>query len=170
MYQLTSQDRLSLNLAYTKAYFVDKAENRYSDGSGGYVTAADFFALDAVPNTVPFTGNLSYSRIVSLPGGSTLRLQGDARYVSEYESGPVSPTQLAQGAYSYIRIGGEWIGNLNATWASSSGNHAVTGYVRNVGDTRYSTAVNALSQGGMTSYRPTLNDPRTYGVVLNVRF
>jgi iron complex outermembrane receptor protein len=170
MYQLTAKDRLSLNLAYTKAYFVDKSATRYSDGSGGYVTASDFFALDALPNTVPFTGNLTYSHIESLPGGSTLRFQADGRYVSPYESGPVSPTQLAQGAYSYIRVGGEWIGNLNATWASSNSNYAVTGYVRNVADTRYPTSVSALSQGGVTSYRPTFNDPRTYGVVLNVRF
>jgi len=55
------------------------------------------------------------------------------------------------------------LGNLNATWAATT-NISLTGYVRNVADHQYITKTTY----GSGVYQPVLNDPRTYGAVLNV--
>jgi outer membrane receptor for ferrienterochelin and colicin len=57
------------------------------------------------------------------------------------------------------------LGNLNATWAATK-NISLTGYVRNVADHQYITKTTY----GSGVYQPVLNDPRTYGAMLNVNF
>jgi len=167
IYQLTPNDRVGFNLGYTDAYYVNKAGAPFVVGTET-LTFADYFARDKINQAVPYTASLSYDHSIALSGGSKLTLHGDARYMSGHDLTNVRPDQLASGSVQlpYIQVGGQVLGNLNATWASSSNTYSVTGYVRNVGDTRYKTSVNTLG----SAYGTGLSDPLTYGVVLNARF
>ncbi len=164
IYQPTTADRLNLNLAYTNAYYTGRSSTIVPTGPGTSEPASDFIALDGIPNVVPFTADAGYDHTVLLPGGSKLTLHADARYLSAHNSSGVSPGQLAQGAYPYVRVGDEVVGDLNVMWAYQ--NYSVVGYVRNVGDNRYKSAVTLNAQ----AYTVTPYDPRTFGVVVSVRF
>ena len=175
LYQLTSYDRLGVSLSYTNAYYVDKTGALIPTGTGSYVSFARFFARDKIPGVVPITSTVSYDRTVPLPGGSVLTLHGDVRYLSPYDGAAATQDQLGAGAYPLIRVSSQVVGDLNATWVSSNDNFSVTGYVRNVGDNVYKTFVAAGSSvnggtGSPLTMQVTPSDPRTYGVVANVRF
>jgi iron complex outermembrane receptor protein len=168
IYQLTPNDRVGLNLGYTDAYFVGKNRTKLQIGANT-VTFADYFASDKVPRVAPFTANLSYDHSFTLPGSSKLTLHGDARYFSAHDQTNVKQLQVPLGVVPFIRVGDEVVANVNVTWASSSGNYSVTGYVRNIGDNQYKSVVSVL--GNVTPVTSgTPYDPRTYGVVLNARF
>jgi outer membrane receptor protein involved in Fe transport len=155
IFQLTSNDRVGFDAAETNAYWVGKPRNP---------EFASYYWLNGIPGVIPFTANLSYDHSIALPWGSKLMLRGDVRYQSPHDDTNVSLTDLQAGDYPYIRTPGEVIGDVNATWLLEDGKFSVTGYVRNVGDNRYKTAVTLLPNG-VSPY-----DPRTYGVVLAVRF
>jgi outer membrane receptor protein involved in Fe transport len=55
---------------------------------------------------------------------------------------------------------------------SSNDKFSVTGYVRNIGDNVYKTSNSGVTggTGSPLSMQVTPSDPRTYGVVANVRF
>jgi len=167
IFQLTSNDRATLNLAYTDARFVGKNQP-IPRGTGGTTTFARYFTQDEVPGVTPFTASFSYDHIFRLPGDSTLTLRGAARFMSAHDLSnlPVYYPTFAD----YVRVDGQWIEDLSATWASGGGQFSVTGYVRNIGDNQYKTT--AFIQGGLTGTQvlSTPYEPRTYGAVLNVHF
>jgi hypothetical protein len=151
---------------------VDKTGSLIPTGTGSYVSFARFFARDKIPGVVPITSTVSYDRTVPLPGGSVLTLHGDVRYLSPYDSAAATQDQLDAGAYPLIRVSGQVVGDLNATWASSNDKFSVTGYVRNVGDNMYKTYNTGVNggTGSPLTMQVQPSDPRTYGVVANVRF
>jgi iron complex outermembrane receptor protein len=73
-WQFTPADRVNLNLAYTDARFVDKAGTVINIGAT-QKTFADFYARDEIPVVVPFSANLSYEHLFTLPGDSSIRLR-----------------------------------------------------------------------------------------------
>jgi iron complex outermembrane receptor protein len=150
----------------------------YTDPVAGPVTFGRFYARDNIPGVVPFTGDVSYDHTIPLPGGSTLTLHGDARWHTAYDFGSITTLQLnppggtTPSYYPFIRTESGWISDLNLSWASVGGKFSVTGYVRNVGNSRFKTPGPGLAgepPGPVTS-TVTLSDPRTVGVVLSARF
>jgi outer membrane receptor protein involved in Fe transport len=166
LYMVTPHDRVGFNTSYTNAYYVDKNQSLIPTGTGSYVTFADFYALKGIPGVVPLTSDLSYEHVLPLPGGSTLMLHGDVRFLSAYDSTGVTEAQLQGGAYPYIRVGGQVVGDLTLTWLSSSDTYEVSGYVQNLGDNRYKTDIGVNGN----SYTAFPYQPRTYGVVLTAHF
>lgn len=156
IYQLTPADRIGLNLAYTNARFVDQSD-----------AFAQFFARDEIPKVVPFTANLSLEHDFTLPGDSTLSLRGQARYRSAHDELEITQAQLGSGKYPFVRADDEVVGDVSATWTSSSSRYAVTGYVRNVGDNRYKTNLSFQTSGDLTAVP---YDPLTVGIVLRAGF
>jgi outer membrane receptor protein involved in Fe transport len=169
IFQLTPSDRAALNLAYTDAYFVDK--NRpINAGPGTTVTFAQYFTRDEIPDVTPFTANLSYDHVFRLPADSTLTLHGAARYLSGHALINLPAIHSADGTYAFIHVGGQWVEDLSATWASASKRFSVTGYARNIGDNQYKSAAFVQDVLGVSTKLGTPYDPRTYGAVLNVHF
>ena len=170
IYQITSDDRAGLDLAYVNARYTDKSGTEVSIGPGANATFADFFYLDRIPMVVPFTANLYYDHAFRLPGGSALTFHGDVRYLSAHELSYVTPGEVLnqpnQGALPYTRVGGQVVGDLNLMWASSDRKYFVTTYLRNVGDNEYKNYLMIQRQ----VYTTIPYEPRTYGIVLNARF
>jgi len=164
IFQMTSDDRLGFDFGLTNAYWVGKNDNLVANPAGGTTTFGNFYALNGIPGVVPFTANVKYDHSLHLPGGTTIKAHGDVRYRSPHDDGVISAAQLASGDYAYIRVGGEVVGDLSASWLVDDGKFSVTGYVRNVGDNEYKTNVGLAVSAGATPY-----DPRTYGVVLSAR-
>jgi iron complex outermembrane receptor protein len=80
----------------------------------------------------------------------------------------ISPQLVSAGGAPYVHVDNEVVGDLSATWTSSSGKYSVTGYVRNIGDNQYKTYVNEQSVSPPPpSVTTTLYDPRTYGLILS---
>jgi iron complex outermembrane receptor protein len=129
-----------------------------------------------VPGLPPFQATLGYDHDVRLNGDATLSLSGELRYRSSYDASRYTVEQANAGAAPFIRNGGQFIGNLSATLAFPKTGLSVTGYVRNVADTRYKSFLipNTLEDpfGNVIghNYNTTLSDPRTYGIVASVKF
>ncbi len=156
--------KLGLNLGYTHARESIPAEYAF------------FFARNTVPGVVPFEATLAYDHRLPLGGDSELTLHGDMRYGSQYDDSRLTTQDLASGGLPYIEHEAEVLGNLSATWAMAQGRYSITGYVRNVADSRErlgsilketSTTSTTLSSDTVT---PSLEDPRTFGVILSARF
>jgi len=167
LYQLTANDRLSLNYGYTSARYVHRPK-----------TFTDNVASNRPWNVPPTTASATYDREFQLPGNSRLNLRGAARYISAYDANvlAISPAEAQLGAGRWIRSNAEVVADLNATWMSGDGHYSITGYVRNVGDNRYKTYVSSLGIDPRTTPPSLIGftaipyDPRTYGVVLSVTF
>ena len=164
IYQLTPADRVNLNLAYTDARFVDKTGTVINIGTTQR-TFADFYARDEIPSVVPFSANLSYEHVFTLPGNSTLRVRAAARYLAGHDQANLTPQQLATSA-PFVRVDSQVVGDANISWVSANGNWSVTGYVRNVDDNEYKNQVQLQNP----LWTATPYDPRTWGVVLSTRF
>ena len=163
--QVTRNDRIGFNVGYTNAHFVDKR----LPVPGTAETFGTFCGEDAIPGVVPLQAQLSYDHSVNLPLDSRLTLHADARWLSSHYEGQVSAKQLATDAAYWnanARDPGEYIGDLSATWTI---NHfSLSGYVRNVGDNRYKTNVNAQDLIGYLTATPY--DPRTVGIILSLKW
>jgi len=180
LYKFTPMDLLGLNVGWTKAHYVNKpalfaqfvAEEDVTSNSGPSSVAP-----------IPLSASLSYEHTFVLSGDSTLALRGEALYSSRH-IGDVTQAQKNDGQQPFADIKAAVLGNLSATWTANK-NLSVTGYVRNVTDHQYfiKNQVNALVVLGPPGpppvgppppttyiYQQTLNDPRTFGVVLNVSF
>lgn len=170
LFQATHADRIGFDISYTHAEFFDKQ--------------ADFaqqYALDDAIGSVPLKANLFYEHVFTLPGGSQLSLRGDAAYLSDRYAPTSTFTQslLAAGGEPYVHLDREIVGNLNASWLSPDKRLAITGYVRNIADNRYYTAMSVLAANAATGavlprsqwrFQPEVSDPRTYGVAVSVNY
>jgi iron complex outermembrane receptor protein len=163
LYQLTADDRLGLNAAYTKANYVDQPEEPFRFKT--------YIAKDDIAGVAPLTVNASYTHQWHLPGDSTLSLRVDGRYLSSHDEGTITEQQLNQGGERFVHVDGQFVGNLSSTWSLADNRLSVTGYVRNVTDNRYKTSIRVNSLGNVISGSTvTEYDVRTYGVVIGVNF
>ncbi len=179
IFQFTPDDRASANLAYTNARFTNR--NRLVDtGGASLVPFSNYFTSNQIPNVTPFTADFGYDHIFRLPADSTLTLHGDTRYMSAHALSNLTLDNISTSALHvngesyapYVQVGGEWVGDLSATWQSASRRFSVTGYVRNVGNNIYKTTafIESGQFGSSDTLLSTPSDPRTYGVVLSARY
>ena len=159
----TGADLLKFNVGWTHARFVDKPAEFALWVANAEVSSNNSPGSQA---PIPLMAFLGYSHVFMLPGDSTLTLHGDVRYLSSRSGFFSQPDKdKVPDIESNVRIGSGVLGNLNATWAATR-HISLTGYVRNVADHQY-IAKTTYAAG---VYQPVLNDPRTYGAVLNVIF
>jgi len=167
VWQVTRADRVNFSLAATDSYLVNK---NTSLGAGTGATVAGFFARDEMPGVTPFSASLSYDHDFLLPGGSKLTPRGAVRYASDHELTNITTTQANDPTYNYrqyFRVDGQVVTDVNVTWSSPDSRWLANAYVRNVGDNRYKTSV--MVQGPGVNFIPSIYEPRTIGVDLNVR-
>jgi iron complex outermembrane receptor protein len=169
LYQITANDRVGVNAAWTNAYYVHKPAlfARYVAEDKVVATGP---ASPTTPGVAPITANVNYDHVFHLPGASTLTFHGDGRWLSSQEGDLSSFVAETIGAWA-VRVHAQVIGDLSATWASPRDHYTLTGYVRNVGDNRYFTSVTATSPPvSPETYSQGQYDPRTYGFIGAVNF
>jgi iron complex outermembrane receptor protein len=135
-----------------------------------------FFASKRVYGVPPFQAAVSLDQDILL-GGAVLSLNGEVRYQSAYDASRYTVEQAMAGAAPFVRTGDNFIGNVSATLAFPKTGISVTGYVRNIWDTRYKSFLLPRTLAdpftGVISghsYGTTLSDPRTYGIIASVKF
>lgn len=176
LFKPSPNDRIGLNMSYTKAYFVHTSEQAVP---GSTQTFDYYFYRKDIPNVVPFQAQLNYDHDFDMSGGSRLTLHGDVRFLSAYYSTAFTTPQstavdqnagVGASAAQYARTGSQFVGDLTATWISADDRFTVSAYLRNVGNNRYK--VNAgINNGFPGTFNATTERyvPRTYGVVVSAK-
>ena len=168
LYLPTAHDRIGLNYNYVEsrwygkpAGFAAAQPEGVRAGGGGFGAQLNGDAL--TPNTV--TAN--YEHVFDLPGGSTFMAHIDGKYLAAHLNANLQVDYLALGFQKYVYEGAQTIGNLSATWASNGGRYSVSAYARNFTNRQYITYT---TNGLPNQLAVNLNDPRTYGALVAVRF
>lgn len=160
IWQITPDDRLTFNLAYVDAKFVNRSPEFQS-----------YVARERLYGVAPLTMNASYGHHFTLPGDSSLDLQAQAIYTGAHDVSRISAADLQGGLLGLDRVGSGVIGNVYATWLSSNSKISVSAYVRNVTDRRYATQAEILEvTPGVRQSNLRLSPPRTFGVVAKYNF
>jgi iron complex outermembrane receptor protein len=157
---------VSFNASYTNA--------RY----GGFGENAFLFSKSEVPGIAPFQGTLAYDHHIPI-GSATLALHGDVRFFTAHDTSAITQAWAALGAEPYVHVASQAIGDINAT-LSLGLHYGITAYVRNIADTRFipdGWAVAGVFPGPAPGAPPivseagvNLSDPRTFGVILSVKY
>lgn len=152
----------SLNGSYTHA--------RYGD-FGDY---AEFFSTHTVSPAPPVQLTGAYDHRLSI-GDSSLLLRGAVRFISAHDSSRITDQQAEDGARPYIRVPSKALFDFNATLLLKD-NVSITGYVRNLTNERYlpdNWNVAQVTPGNppvVSVSSNTLSDPRTFGVIFNLKY
>jgi hypothetical protein len=97
--------------------------------------------------------------------------------------GPVSKDQATSAGVlaaitPWLQAKAEFVTDFNVNWTSPEGMYSVTGWMRNASDNRYKQGVgiqnvnrsNFSTASTFSNIAATPYDPRTYGVVFNVKW
>jgi iron complex outermembrane receptor protein len=177
LFQATPRDRISFNYAYTKTHFHDK--ERLVPGSDA--TFGDFFGLNEVPGAIPHRASLSYDHRFELANGSRFSVGASTRWQSAFTSVGITKTQVNTvyaALLPWIRAQSQFLADLNVNWTSPTGMYSINGWARNVFDNQskqsvFVSTVSAANVANGTAFNAITGstfDPRTYGVVFNVKW
>lgn len=155
---ITSRDRMSLSVSYLNAKWTDATIHFY----WATVWSDEGRDFSGMKNTFSptWSGNLSYEHNFNLWTFGTLVPHIDLQYKSEYI------LSYTQNMHPYNYQEPYYLINGNITYTHSSGKWSLNGYVKNA--TNYAVKTFWMNMAG--SYSLGINDPRTYGGVLTVRF
>jgi iron complex outermembrane receptor protein len=179
LYQLTTKDRLGVNVAYTHGSYVGQNDYLYSNAAGQPQKLKDYIYFKTVYGIPPWTVNANYDHTFDLSGGSKIALHGDVKYTTGYYPGRLSTADYNAGVAPYAHVSDEYVVNTNLMWTSAGGKLSLNGYVRNLFDNRYKTGggCSGGGPGGASNCNnpaspPTasINSPRSYGIQANVSF
>ena len=173
---ITSKDRLDLSLSYMHTKWKDASIHMlwwwiWTDDTGALVEGMDFSGMR---NTYSPTwgGNIGYEHHFMLWTWGTLTPHVDIQFKSEYKLNLYSDAQIAA-ANGADMVGWNkqepyYLVDANINFAHSSGKWTLNGYVKNA--TNYAVKTSLAGGGPTGGDKLGLNDPRTYGAVLSVRF
>jgi outer membrane receptor protein involved in Fe transport len=162
---LTQYDKVTLT-----AGWLDAEAKKYPpvDTSLGVVSAKQFMVLKRIPGLPDVTANLVYDHTFLFGDGSSLVPRAELRYTSGYYLGQVTELEKSKGYLPYLYQDSVVLLNLSATWSSAKDKYSITGYIRNATDKEYKTSVGLPI--GSQSATATVGDPRTYGIMVSVKF
>lgn len=158
---LTAADQLQLSGTYLHARFE------------GDTTASTLFAKayadgQAVPHAPTWSMAGTFSHTFTLPNGAKLVPEIDSHYQTQIftdfdtsvygQGGTVTDQSFVQKAYT--------IANATLTYTSTSGNYHITIYDNNLTNVIYKTTVTSGPAGNTAG----VNDPRTFGLIVGVKF
>lgn len=167
---ITSNDKLDLSLSWEKSewtdmYFDYEHETELQevdDGASPPITVAvedeDFTGKEMVL-TPAWSINLAYSHNFMLSNGGAIKAAIDSNFQTSCR------ITWKQEEYPYNYQEAHHIENASVTYTHSNGMWTLTGYVKNI----FEYPVKAMyrsDNGGFMS----LDAPRTYGAILNIRF
>ncbi|MBB6253262.1 TonB-dependent receptor [Nitrospirillum iridis] len=113
----------------------------------------------SLPRTPRWTLNGGYEHTFDIDGGDTITTHVDTQYKSAYDADLISFTHSRQGAYALF--------NARLTYSRPDWGVSVSAYVNNI--TNRAVLEQANTAGPVNRYG-VLNDPRTFGLVLNGHF
>ncbi|EIZ78822.1 TonB-dependent receptor [Novosphingobium sp. Rr 2-17] len=154
-----SQDRLGINASYVDARFVNRSE----------ATKA-YISQTRIPNIPSTSANAFWEHRFDLASGSTFTLRGEVVYRSSYDLAAISAADKAAGGLDYVKADDQVLGNVNLNWTSADKRFSLSGYVRNVTNSRTASTLSVLSISPSLSITGTRTDPRTYGIVAQAKF
>ena len=150
--------RLGLNASYVSAKFTDRTAE-----------IVRIIAQERVPNIPSTTVNLFAEHDIDLASAGSITVRGEAIYRSRYDLLAITQANANVGAASLIQNKAVLIGNVNIGWTSADNKFSLSGYVRNVANTRTAAALFFTSFAPVTA-TGTRTDPRTIGAILQARF
>ena len=158
---------LNFNASYTNA--------RY----GSFGQYAFLFSSNVVPGVAPFQGSVALDQNFYF-GPSTLMLHAEVHYFTGHDTATIPQSYAAAGLEPYVHVPSEAVGNFSATLLPGpTSNYSITAYVRNVADSRFLpdgfgiSNYSATRTGTLTSVSDagtSLSDPRTFGLILDVKY
>lgn len=166
-YLITMNDRLLLDAGW-QSIKIDEYPVLEYEGVG--YSGKNFMYFEQLPGNPRTTATLGYDHTFTLGDGSTLVPRTELRYTGGYyltqmtlaEATEVDDNGVSHKKYNYQS--GYMLVNLGATWTSSEQKYSGTVYVRNALDEEYKTGINS------DATTVTIGDPRTFGVMFNVKF
>lgn len=168
-YRITPVDMFNATFSWVHSRYVNKP-----------AVFAQFVAEDTVADSsapgsiapIPVSATAAYQHTFALSGDSTLAVRGELVYTSGHGSHRTAAAEL-DGQADLIRIDSAALGNLSAVWRANE-NFSLTAYVRNVTNHQFFKKVTLDKIPGppptIYTYQQQFNDPRTFGVVLNIDF
>ena len=158
----SANDTISFNASYTHA--------RY----GSFGQYASLFSSNVVPGVAPIQGSVGYTHTIPI-GIATLLLRGDVHFFTGHDTSSITQQEESLGGGPYVHVPSEAIGDFDATLLlGPSSNYSITAYVRNVANTRFipdGWGVASVIPGPIVSNSaPSLSDPRTFGMILDVKY
>lgn len=179
-YYISDSDRISFNLSYTDAKFVNTETMNYGPftnpffGSEYFVTFNDLHGTDEVHGVPKLTSSINYDHNYYFEDDSTLNIGIDVMFISEYLGGPIRNDLIEDGREEWLQAGDAVISNLNLTWLSSDSSYSISAYIRNLGNKLYYTKTGAYGKDGSAPsglvLESSVNSPRTFGIVFNYFF
>jgi iron complex outermembrane receptor protein len=170
---ITPYDKVGLS-----AGWLDAKIDEYPNMPGSTTSTKEMMYLERVPGLPEVTATLQYDHTFLFGNGSSLIPRIEARYTSSYyiqqvsrdeATNPLDATVGPETILPYIDQDSTVHLNLGATWTSPEDMWTVTGHVRNALDEE--VKMNFQTSMGQDSYPTvTLGDPRTYGIMVGVRF
>ena len=170
IWQATPYDQFTLTGA------IIDAENVSYPTLAVYGNAEQYEALKRVPGIPPVTLNLAYNHTFALPDGSTLVPRAEWLFTGAENVTSLTAREIEGGQEPYDHQSATSVFNLYLNWTSDNGKYTVGGYVRNVGNEIYKTAIMPSTNGPATGPLPpngivvTPSSPRIYGVQLLAKF
>ena len=161
---ITPQDKLDVSVSYLDSWITHMIGNfEFKDQPYATAEASDF--SNRTPTHSPeWTITLNYSHNFNLPNGGILTARFDSKFQSEYEvdwweeRGGVDQTLTKHQEAHHID-------DITAVYAHPDGKWTFSGYIKNVFNYAEKRFMNAM---GM--YNTTIGPPRTYGMILSVRY
>ena len=152
----------SLTASYTHA--------RY----GSFGADQFLFSKNVVEGVAPFQGSAAYTHSIPI-GSATLQLHADVHFFSSHDTAAITQQWADYGAEPWVHVPSEAIGDFDATLLlGPSSNYSITGYVRNVANTRFIpdgfTLANVTPGPVVSTGGSALSDPRTFGMILDVKY
>jgi len=180
-YRLTPADTFHLALGGISARFTTNPLVTAASPGFSAVYFSTLVAQRNITDISPFTLSPSYEHTFDLPDGSSINAHADAQLNAGYDASAVNPlsfagtnSNTAQGlAFSHVPT--EVLGNLALTWFSANSKYSVGGFVRNVGNTIYTSGAAFQPQtnngpGLPGGYFGTPTQGRRYGVTAHLSY
>jgi outer membrane receptor protein involved in Fe transport len=177
-YLITMNDKISLNAGYLRNEIAELPQSveYFPGGPPGApapppnsVAGGEALTLKQVPGYPEIKATLAYDHTFIFGGDSALVPRAELIYTSGYYLEQMSFQEVNLGQTPYNYRDALVLCNINATWTSANQMFAVTGYVRNAFDEEYKAGIDL---DNVSNQRITVvpGEPRTYGVMLSVKF
>jgi iron complex outermembrane receptor protein len=176
-WMISAEDRLDVSLSYMHTKWKDATVHMlwwwiWTDETGKLVEGANF---NGMKNTYSPTlsGTISYEHNFLMGSLGTLTPHVDVQFKSEYKLSLTSDAQVAGDPtlgptmVGWNKQEAYYLVDANINFVHASGKWTLNGYIKNA--TNYAVKT-TLAGGGPVGNKIGLNDPRTYGAVLSVKF
>jgi iron complex outermembrane recepter protein len=151
---LTVYDKLQLSLAYLHGKFDTLVVPFF-----GLVPGADYSG-EKIPNSPSWSGNLGYEHVWILSSGAAISAKGEVKFSTGYYPSYQQFPETHQDSYT--------LSNLYLGYEAETGKYSIRSYVKNVGN---KAVINSGYQ--LSPFNPVsamLNSPRTYGLIISVKY